>query len=113
MLRILRWAPPGLWAGTLLFLGTRPAERLPSGPAGFDKLAHVALYAVLGALTARASRRWTFGLLAGLLVGIVDEWLQSGTAGRAADALDAVADVVGAGLGSWVYLRTSRPHDRS
>lgn len=113
MSRLLRWAPPGIWAGFLLFLGTRPGDRLPAGPAGFDKLAHVAFYAVLGALTARASRRWAVGLLAGLIVGTLDEWLQSGTTGRAADALDVVADVVGAGLGGWVYLRTSRSYDRS
>ncbi len=110
---LLRWAPLVVWAGVLLFLGTRAPGDLPSAPAGFDKLAHLAFYAVLGVFVARAGGRWTLCMLVGLVVGATDEWLQSGVVGRAAEWLDLVADVVGAGLGGWIYLRTTRAPKRS
>ncbi len=110
---LLRWAPPVGWTGLLLFLGTRPSDGLPSGPEGLDKLAHLAFYAVLGALVARAGARVQVCILAGLLVGAADELLQSGIASRTADWFDLLADVVGAGLGGWVYLRTTRAQTRS
>ena len=95
MTPLLRWAPPVVWTGVLLFLGTRSPGDLPSGPAGFDKLAHLGFYAVLGALVARAGGHRTACVLAGLVLGATDEWLQSSVPGRTAEWLDLAADVVG------------------
>ena len=113
MTPLLRWSPLVVWAGVLLFLGTRSPGDLPSGPAGFDKLAHLGFYSVLGALVARTGGHRTACVLAGLVLGATDEWLQSSIPGRTAEWLDLAADVVGAGLGGWIYLRTTGAPKRS
>ena len=108
-----RWAAAAAWAALLLYLGSRPGDDLPSGPPGFDKFAHLAFYGVLGVLVAHASRRWPPALLAGLLIGAADEWIQSSLASRTADALDLVADVAGAAIGGLICVRTRRAAGRS
>lgn len=111
--RWARWIPALAWAALLLWLGTRTSDTLPSGPPGLDKLAHMALYGVLGLLVAHASGSVPWAVAAALLVGLADEWLQSGTAGRTADWLDLVADVAGALLAGWALIRTRRRRRRS
>jgi VanZ family protein len=110
---LVRWIPALGWAALLLWLGTRTSDALPSGPPGLDKLAHAAFYGVLGLLVARASGSVAAAAGAALLVGLLDEWLQSSTAGRTADWLDLAADVAGAWLGGWVLIRTRRWRGRS
>jgi VanZ family protein len=78
-----------------------------------DKLAHLGFYAVLGWLVARACGKWAPAALAGLMIGVLDEWIQSGTAGRSADPFDLAADVAGAALGAWLGLRAARMAGRS
>jgi len=107
-----RWLPALGWAAFLLWLGHRPPSDLPSGPAGFDKVAHAGAYAVLGLLAAWAARRGILiGLLAALAVGALDEWGQSFVAGRYADWFDLIADGVGGALGGlavrWLNPRQS------
>ena len=88
--------------------------RLPDGPANSDKLAHLLLYGVLGALFLRArpdfvERREPSRRLAVLcillsfifcaLFGAVDEWHQP-FFGRTKDVFDWLADASGALIGS-------------
>jgi VanZ family protein len=81
-----------------------------------DKIAHVALYAVLGATLAWG--RWSSGrrlshvllVLAGLLYGVSDEWHQRFVPGRDPSAGDLLADFVGtlAGYSGGVALLRRR-----
>ncbi len=70
---IASWGPVVAWGALLIFLGSRPGDGLPSPPEGFDKLAHLGFYGVLGLLVARATGRWLPASLAGLLLGGLDE----------------------------------------
>lgn len=95
-----RWAPAAAWAALLLWLGTLPPSRIPSGPGGFDKLLHAVAYGILGFLAAFAARRGAAtGAISSFLVGGIDEWGQSRVPGRYADGLDLLADVAGGALG--------------
>ena len=107
-----RWLAAAAWTALLFWLGTRAPGRLPSPGPGLDKLAHACFYGVLGLLVARAGRSLPVAILAGLLVGGLDEWFQAGV-GRDADLLDLAADLLGATLGGWLYLRTARGRRRS
>ncbi|MGQ0614019.1 MAG: VanZ family protein [Planctomycetaceae bacterium] len=123
--RLLAWTPAALWALLLLLLGSLPASRLPRGGIldlpHLDKAIHAGLYALLGLLAARplpgARRAPLLGaaLAACLLVGLLDEWNQSGVAGRQADPADLAADLAGGALGALVLarLRTSAARRRS
>lgn len=105
----LRWGPPLAWAAVILTLTSLPAsEFAPAGAfafSGADKLVHAVLYAILGALVARAagaaaSRRTLGALLVGVAAfAAVDEWHQRFIPGRSADARDFAADLAGAVAG--------------
>lgn len=78
-------------------------DRLDMGSQS-DKLVHVSLFLLLGALAARswphATGRWSAWL--GLfLLGCLIEWLQQYVPGRGASVFDLAADVAGASLGVW------------
>lgn len=70
-------------------------------PSPWDKLAHLALFAALGALLVIAAdgRRAWLVLAALVAVAIADELLQAGLPGRVASVADLAADVVGAAVG--------------
>lgn len=99
--------------------------RVPEGPfPGADKWAHAITYATLAAawLRALAGGRWegvtagrvAWAAIAAVAYGVTDEWHQAFVPGRSADAIDLVADAVGAGLaagglGAWgIMLRRRR-----
>lgn len=76
-------------------------------PAPWDKLAHMAVYAVLACAIGFASRRhgpsaMLIGFVGALLVGGLDEFGQMHLPGRTAELDDLVADAVGAALGTVV-----------
>lgn len=109
--------PPTLWLG-----GAQPiAVGLLATP--WDKVAHIAVYAVLSCAIGFASRRhgaWAMaiGFAGAMLVGLIDEAHQLYLPGRSADVEDLLADAVGAALGTvvlavriqlreWVAARTA------
>ncbi|HUF29871.1 MAG TPA: VanZ family protein [Gemmatimonadaceae bacterium] len=103
-----RWGPPALWAAFILVLTSIPGPELaPIGAFAFpgaDKLVHLGLYAVLGALVARAAHPASARTLGSLLIGVAafaaaDEWHQRFIPGRSADARDFAADCAGAFAG--------------
>ncbi|HUH14134.1 MAG TPA: VanZ family protein [Longimicrobiales bacterium] len=109
------YLPALLWAGTLLFLGSRPAADFPSVDLPLDKPVHFALYGVLGALAAvgwlRAGRRPpALLLLAGIwLLAAADELHQGRVPGRSPETWDWLMDVAGSGLAfAWVGRRGRR-----
>ncbi|HET6621395.1 MAG TPA: VanZ family protein [Dongiaceae bacterium] len=81
-------------------LSLAPSAAVPEIPVD-DKTEHVLAYAVLGLLGGVASRRGIPRLVLGLgAYGAVLELLQAFSPGRAPEAADAVADIIGACLGA-------------
>ena len=95
------WLPVVAWAILIFALSSVPD--LGTGLGGWDlllrKLAHVAEYAILGALLARAvSSPWTAVTL-GTIYAISDELHQHFVPGRQASALDVAIDAAGVAVG--------------
>ena len=105
---LIRWVPVVIWIAVILGLSSIPgnSHTEPLFP-GFDKLAHMGVYGVLGLLFARAralpgQSPWRIALwsaMFGLVMGSSDEWYQRSVAGRISDVFDVGADVLGAALG--------------
>jgi VanZ family protein len=106
----LAFLPAALYAAVIYALSAQ-ADPLPFLPPGFllhDKILHGLAYAALGALlvpglrVAGCSPRCAFlvAMALGALYGATDEFHQSFVPGRTADALDWVADTLGAALGA-------------
>ena len=114
--------PPVLWGLFIFLLTSIPNPPQPATPPWWwsDKAAHVALYAVHGALIVRslpsAVAPWTRIAIAVMLAsatGAVDEWHQRLIPGRAADIQDWYADVTGSIAGSLFALASFRREFRS
>jgi VanZ family protein len=83
-----------------------------------DKIAHMAIYALLGALITRAlsggclsATTWrdvVFAVVLSTLYGVSDEWHQSFVPDRTPDVMDLVADALGAGAGALCTLVAGR-----
>ncbi len=111
------WLPLLAYAGVIVYLSSQPVYEFPPPPFWqADKVVHLALYSVLGALAARAALRSRLGsgrraglmLAACLAFALFDEWYQQFTPGRSSDLLDALADAVGASAGFLLVLRYHR-----
>lgn len=92
------------WAA-LIFIassGTGVGAILSRLPPGSDKVAHAATYFVLGALLTLGTGRPRLAFWLSVAYGVSDEVHQAFVPGRHPDALDLVADAVGAGLGCWL-----------
>ena len=79
-----------------------------------DKLAHLVVYGILGALLARGRRLQghfphAVLVLVGALYGASDEWHQSFVPGRQVSALDWVADLCGVAAGYWLAYSLLAP----
>lgn len=93
-----------VWAALIFAASSQPGSAVGlSHP--WDKLAHLASYAVLSGLLRAAGlgSGWAFALA--VLYGASDEWHQRFVPGRDASLADWVADTVGAGLGAWLSRR--------
>jgi VanZ family protein len=112
--RFVAWAPVLLYALLIFALSSlaRPQEFLPAELLSHDKLIHLAEYAVLGGLTARAlraggrplARAFAVALLLGALYGASDELHQALVPGRDASPLDWASDAGGTALGAVAVL---------
>ena len=114
------WLPVAAYVAFIFWLSSapRPAPLLFRWP-GADKLVHLGEYTPLGSLLLRAfsrsfssSRRrfWPAVFLAGLLVGVLDEFYQSFVPTRNSSLWDVSADLIGVTIGqilySWKSTRT-------
>lgn len=112
MSRALRgWLPALLWTVLIFLLSSRSSLPVSVG-LGFDKLAHLAEYAVLGFLLAygqaRAGIAVAWAVLMGASAGALDEFYQSFVPGRMADPADWIADVLGVGAGIFLFYQFRR-----
>jgi VanZ family protein len=114
-MRLRPWLPAVAWSAVLFGLSCIPGNDLPEVPgAQTDKVAHVALYLVLGLAISRALRATT-RLAGGRLLattcllatayGITDELHQLFTPRRSSDWHDVAADAVGGLAGALLATR--------
>ena len=102
------WVP--VIAYMAMLFGLSSLHTLPSPPAGFSFYdVHVAAYAGLAALTARATggglrevslRAVLVAILISSLYGVSDEYHQVFVPGRTFDVLDMLADAIGSVVGA-------------
>lgn len=110
-LRLLSGVLALLWMATIYYLSSHPMPDIDLGFSAQDKLVHLLGYGLLGALLLGAlplregsysPRQVALAALIAALYGLTDEWHQSFVPGRNSDALDVLADAVGALLGSGI-----------
>lgn len=109
-----RWVLPLAWAALILALTSIPGSSVPDvGVQSADKLVHIVLYAILGALATRAmwGEARPFIVLAiaaagASVFGAFDELHQSIIPGRSADVIDWVADSIGGLTGAIAVAAT-------
>lgn len=110
--RFGRWLPPAIWAGAIFVASSVPGSGLPkSAVFSHDKIIHALVFAVLGALCARAARRAWIGALVATAYGALDELHQRYAPGRFSDGNDLLADAVGAlvgAVGAMVFMWVRR-----
>jgi VanZ family protein len=101
------WLPVVAWAAVIFAFSSVP--HLGTGLGTWDtvlrKGAHIAEYAVLGALLYRALGREAPALAAGIAYAATDELHQHFVRGRHASPVDVAIDAVGLALGMLVWLR--------
>ena len=88
-----------------LFYGGAQPVAVGLIPAPWDKLAHVAVFAVLAGASGfasglRGARMWWLAFAVALAVGAADEWHQLSLPGRGPGWGDLLADAVGAAVGA-------------
>jgi VanZ family protein len=105
--RLTAWLPVAVWAAVIFTLSSIPS--LDSGLGTWDtvlrKLAHLAEYAVLGALLYRALRREPAAIALGSLYAVTDEVHQAFVSGRQGSPLDWLIDTVGVVAGALLLSR--------
>jgi VanZ family protein len=108
--RLTAWLPVAVWAALIFTLSSIPA--LDSGLGTWDtvlrKLAHLAEFAVLGALLYRALRREPAAIALGSLYAVTDEIHQTFVSGRQASPLDWLIDTAGVIAGVLLLSRRGR-----
>ena len=108
--RVTALAPVVLWAALIFALSSIPD--FGTGLGGWDtvlrKLAHIAEYAIFGALLLRALRSAPAAVLFASAYAVTDELHQTLVRGRHGSPVDWLIDTVGAALGVAVVLRFSR-----
>jgi VanZ family protein len=101
------WLPVFAWAAVIFAFSSIPS--LSTGLGTWDtvlrKAAHVAEYAILGALLYRALGREALALAAGIAYAATDEFHQRFVPGRHSSPVDVAIDAVGLALGMLVWLR--------
>ena len=120
--RVSLWAPVVLWAGLIFALSSIPSLSTDLGlwDLVLRKSAHLAEYAILGALLARALARpvrdrdggvWREPLVAlalGSAYALTDEIHQTFVAGRHGAPLDWIIDTAGVAAGVLLVVRATR-----
>lgn len=115
------WMSVFIWMLVIFGLSCIPGKSIPKvGITSLDKVVHIIIYGILGALLIRAfwktriaSNRLNINL-AGMIIlsiiiasayGVSDEWHQKFVKGRECDALDLAADIAGAAIGVFIYKK--------
>jgi len=103
--RLTIWAPVVVWACLIFTLSSIPRldRGLGTEDLGPRNLAHVAEYAILGALLLRAVRREPLAVLLGSAYAATDEVHQTFVTGRQGSPLDWTIDTAGVVLGALLF----------
>lgn len=94
-----------LYALLILILSSTPSSELPkSWLLQYDKVIHFFEYFIFGMIAIKSmpkvSKKTVLGLIpAGLLFGLMDEYLQSFISGRFSSGLDVLSDTLGFAVG--------------
>jgi VanZ family protein len=116
-----RFLPAVAYYGFIFFLSSRSSFPVESPFSGFDKLAHVGIYGLFGALLAWSladrrdglgTMRMALAFLIGAAGGALDEVHQIFVPGRSAEVWDAVADAAGVAAGLFLFNRIGRARRR-
>lgn len=108
------WAAVLLYMGLIFYLSHQPTTPIPMRFPYQDKVMHFGAYFILAALLAHAfypgtsKRRFALALVVASLYGVSDEIHQMFVPGRDASIGDWLADSLGAWVGAYLYLATSR-----
>ncbi|MBF0484698.1 MAG: VanZ family protein [Candidatus Omnitrophica bacterium] len=112
------WFPVLVYSGIIFAASSIRDVNIPGGIPNSDKLIHVLEYMPFGFLLARALNSlglklsvWQLWVLVAFLTfgyGLTDEWHQSFVPGRTQSIFDALADLVGGSLGSWIWIKIKR-----
>lgn len=101
------WLPVFAWAAVIFAFSSIPS--LSTGLGTWDTIlrkgAHIAEYAILGALLYRALGREALALGVGIAYAATDEFHQRFVHGRHSSPVDVAIDAVGLALGMLVWLR--------
>lgn len=101
------WLPVFAWAAVIFAFSSIPS--LSTGLGTWDTIlrkgAHIAEYAILGALLYRALVREALALGVGIAYAATDEFHQRFVHGRHSSPVDVAIDAVGLALGMLVWLR--------
>lgn len=116
--KLSAWWPAAIWAAVIFVLSAIPGSAYPATDiVHADKLVHIGIYGVLGALCARGFLRATAleawstiarAALVATLYGVSDELHQLFVPGRSSDWRDAVADAISAVLGAALIVLVVR-----
>ena len=93
----------------LVFLAADKAGQIPFLPYLPDKVVHFFYYGIMAVLLAHGAgiAWWGIPMLLVPLIGAFDEWRQLYVPGRDGSVWDWVADAVGAGLATYLYVRAT------
>ena len=109
---VAAWLPVAIWAAVIFAFSSVPSlsTELGTWDTILRKLAHLAEYAILGALLARALRRPALALALAALYAVSDEVHQTFVDGRVGAPLDVGIDTLGAFVGvlAWDHLARRR-----
>src|ERR1700704_5534118 len=102
------WLPVVAWGALIFTFSSIPSlsTGLGAWDTGLRKAAHLAEYAVLGALLYRALAREALALAVGIAYAATDEVHQYFVRGRHASPVDVAIDAVGLAAGMLVWVRT-------
>ena len=96
-----------LWATSIVYNASREAGEIPRFVSHVDKLAHFLYYIPGGYVSAYLFYMYgttpLFGVIPPVIMGFVDEFIQSFTPGRYPDFFDFVADLLGISAGIFLF----------
>lgn len=108
--RLVPWIPVVLWAGVIFAFSSIPS--LGTGLGTWDlvlrKAAHLAEYAILGAVVFRAVRHGPLAVALASAYAATDEVHQTFVAGRHGSPIDWLIDTAGVVAGVVLYARVAK-----
>lgn len=116
---VLAWAAVLSYMGVIFYLSHQPSLPIPMRFPFQDKAMHLTAYFILGVLLAHGvypgshKKRFALAFAIAALYGISDEIHQMFVPGRDASVFDWFADICGAWLGAFAYLRSKRSPGKS